>query len=818
MDSVIQDVRYALRALRRSLAFTVVAVAAIAIGAGAVTTIFSAVDALLLSPVPGVGDPERVVSLGRTEGGAGWRSFSYPLYRNLRDRARSLDGAAAFSLAPAVFSRTSSGEGEQVVAQLVSGNYFDVLRAHPAVGRFFTAEEDSTPMARPVVVLGHRLWRDRFAGDPAVVGRDVSVNGRSFTVVGVAAPEFGGAIAMVRTDLYVPLMMQGVLRGGGADPALFADWGGSWLQVVGHLRPGVSADAAAAELSADAKQAFVDHDQDPRPVGVRVVALRAAPGWLRGPVLAFMAVLTTVAALVLLIASMNVANMLLARAVARRRDVAVRLAVGASRWRLVRQLLAESLVLWLLGGVAGVVLALWGTGLLERFSPSIDGFHIEMRFGVDGLVLGVALLTSLVSGVVFGLLPALQASRCDLASVLRTVGGAGERRGRMRDVLVVGQLAMSVLLLVAAGLFLRALDRGRRVDPGFQVDGVAVAPLDVGKLGYDGARAWDLYRRLAARMAAMPGVGGVGYTSLVPLALNDAEREIQIPGQTPPPGTEHILVGYHEVAGDYFRTMRMPIERGRAFTGADAPDAPKVAVVNESFARRYWPGGDALGRTIVLDDATYTVVGVARDARMRSLADPPVPFLFVSAEQRLNLAPTLLVRADAYPGGSSALAAAVRREARALEPRIPLPAVQRMKDVVSIGLLPQRAAAAVTGSLGVVGLLLAALGLYGVVAYSVAQRTREIGVRIALGAAPRDVVRMVVGQSARLAGAGVAVGIALAIAASRALVPLLYGVSALDPITLGGVPLVLTAVAVAASWVPARRAAAVEASVTLRAE
>ena len=821
------DIRFALRMLRRSPAFTLVAVIAIALGVGAVSTIFGAAETLLLKPAPGVGDPAGVVAISRTEGSSGGRSFSYPLFRDLRARSRALDGVAAFTMARAVMSLTPQGEGEQLVANIVSGNFFQVLRVRAAAGRFFVAEEDRTPLTHPVAVISHRLWQSRFAGSADVVGREVLLNGRTFTIVGVAAPEFGGTLGVVHIDLYVPIMMQGAVRGaagGGESAALFDDWRGSWLQLVGRLREGASAAEASSELGAAARELVRAHggasldgrSTDASATGVRVDPLRGVPPHVHGVVMGFMGVLLAVAALVLLIASMNVANMLLARATARGREVAVRVAIGARPGRLVRQLLSESLALWLLGGAAGVLLAVVGTRLLSRFAPTVDGVAVRFAFGVDAPVLAFALLSSLVTGLAFGLAPAMHAARRDLSTVLRSGAGAGDPRRRTRNGFVVAQLAMSVLLLVAAGLFLRALDRGRTMDPGFAVDGLTVAPLELGKLGYDGPRAQALYARLAERLAAVPGVQGVAYTSLVPLGMNDAGTTLQVPGHRPPPGMSFTPISFHDVSRDYFRVMRMPIVRGRGFGAEDGPGAP------QAFARRYWPKGDAaanaIAKTITLDGKEATIVGVARDARMRSLHDAPEPFLFRAAEQHAPTGTNVLVRAEGVAGGAAAVAALVRREARALESRMPVPALQTLEEAISVSLLPQRAAAAVTGVLGATGLLLATLGLYGVVAYSVSRRTREIGVRMAIGASPAAVVRLVVGQGARLAGVGVVVGVGIAALAARAIAPFLFGVSPFDPVTLGLVPLVLGAVAVAASWAPARRATRVGAAVALRSE
>jgi predicted permease len=813
MDALVHDLRYALRLLRKSPVFTVVAVLVIMLGTGAVTTIFSVVDALLLRPPSGVRAPGALVDVTRTDGdGRGFHVFSYPAYREMRDRSRTLDGLAAWANEWLHVGLSRNAERESVMGNIVSGNYFAVLGIEPQLGRFFLPEEDRTPLTHPVAVVSDRFWRERLGGDRSAIGRTIEINRTPFTIVGVAPPEFAGTVAVIRADLWVPIMMAPAMRHNMGDLAMTAK--SSWLQAFGRVRDGGTPGAARAELTQIAKSVEAELGGKASEVGVRVSPLRPLPPQMETPVALFMAVLMSVATLVLLIAAVNVAGMMLARASARRREIVVRLSLGASRARLVRQLLVESVLLFVGGGAAGVLLTVWCTRLIESIRPIVD-FPLRFHLPIDLRVMAFTLAVSLATGIVFGLVPALKASKRDLATALRAdTAGSGQRQ-RTRSAFVVGQLAMSVLLVVAAGLFLRALQRGRVTDPGYRIDHVLTMSLDLENEGYDSTQVREFRRQLAERVAALPGVEAVSFTSLIPLQGNQMATGITVPGHQAPRGRDFISIAFESVGRDYFRVMRLDLLRGRAFDARDTKDAPRVAVVTEAFARRFWPADDAVGKTFASDGATYTIVGVARDGRFHSIAESPEPMMFLLDEQSLSMRTNLVARTAGDP---EALGPSVERIVKVLDARMAVPTPQSLERAASIGLFPQRVAAMVTGILGGIGLLLAAVGLYGLVAFTVAQRTREIGVRIALGATPRGVVRLVVGQGVRLAGVGLAIGLALAMVGSRALAPFLFGVSALDPIALLGVPVVLGPVAIAASWVPARRASRVDAAVALRAE
>ncbi|MFN8582765.1 MAG: ABC transporter permease [Gemmatimonadaceae bacterium] len=813
VQNLTMDLRYAGRMLRKSPVFTLVAGLVISLGTGAVTTIFSAANAIVLRPLPGAERTDRLVDIDRTQRDSrGSLSASYPYYKRLQEGAREFDGMSAWTMAPLTIS--TGGEGISSLGNLVSGNYFRVLGVRPALGRFFVAEEDSTPLSHPVVVISHSFWQGNLSGDSAVVGRTISLNGHPYTVIGVAPPNFNGVYAVLRTDAWIPLMMQQQLRAGGD----LSRAGDAFLEMFGRLRDGVSSDAAQRELMA-LTRAQAEDGAEPKEFkifsSVVLSTLTGLPSEVGVAVLGFMALLLAAAGVVLMIASVNVAAMLLARTAARRREIAVRVALGAGRGRLVRQLLTESLLLFLIGAGGGVLLATQAASALQRIPLPVD-VPISVDLTPDARVMAFALIVSLVTGVIFGLAPALQASRVDLGTRLRDdTAGGGARRSRTRSVLVVGQLAMSLLLLVAAGLFLRALDRGRRVDPGIDTRNVAVAAFDVRTYGYDDERGRQFYRSLKEQLAAVPGVTSVGFTRFLPLSMTNMGDEIQVDGAPAPMGASGrgFPITFAQVDEDYFTVVRTPLLRGRSFLASDAATAPKVAIVNETLAKRFWPNGDAVGRTFRYEKEVVTIVGLARDAKYSTLNEDATPFAYFPLAQHWQSSQNVMVRTTGDPGR---IAESIRRAVRSLDPMVPVPVVTTLQLATSVVLLPQRVAALVTGVLGVLGLGLAAVGLYGIMAYSVSQRTREIGIRVALGAGRRDVLRMVVGEGMRLVSVGLGIGLLLALAVTRVMTKFLFEVSPLDAVTFAGGALVLTAVALAASYLPARRAAGTDPMAALR--
>jgi predicted permease len=808
------DLRFAARMLRKSPLFTAVAVLCIALGSGAVTTVFSALNAMVLRPLPGVDDATRLVRLERTHpGDDGSTSASYPYYEHLRDRARTVDGVAAWSKV-SLTVRRGSEPATAIYGNFVSGNLFTVLGVRPALGRFFVPDEDRTELTHPVIVVSEGFWRTRLDADSGAVGQDLVVNGQRFTLVGVAPAAFQGLDAPIRTDAWVPIHMQRALRPG---RDALASTSVTWLRLCARLAPGVTADAARRELVTLAAARAVDPAE---PVELRtqntlrVSRLSSLPPDASGTLGGFLALLLGAAALVLLIASVNVGAMLSARAVARRREMAVRSALGAARGRLVRQLLTELSLLFTLGAGGGVLLAIVATRALERLPIPAD-LPIDLELSPDPRVFAFALAVSLVTGLLVGLQPARRAARADLATRLRDgTAGSGTRRGLAGNALVVAQLAVSLLLLVGAGLFGRALQYGTRVDPGFDARGIATVPVNLDAWGHDSTRARTVVRELRDRLSAIPGVTAVSAATALPLTLHSSGDDIRVDGVEL--GRDGGLpIQTMKVDAGYLALLRIPLRSGREFVRGDDATAPRVAVVNETLARRLWPDGDALGRTFRLHGDRVTIVGVARDAKYSSLAERTPALAYFPVAQRWESRQTLLVRT---PGDPRALAPAIAEAMRTVDPGLPRPIVLPLAEAMGLGLLPQRVAALVTGALGGVGLLLATVGLYGLVAYSASRRTREIGVRVALGARRTDVLRLIAGEGMRLTAAGVAVGLLLAAAATRLLASLLFGISPLDPLTYGATSAVFVLVALVASWLPARRAAGADPMVVLRGE
>ncbi|HEX5758631.1 MAG TPA: ABC transporter permease [Thermoanaerobaculia bacterium] len=807
---LVHDARHGARALRRDPWFTIAAVASLAVGIGAVTAIFTLVSSLLLRPLPGIAEPDRLVNVFRREVGdpESLGGFPLPVYQELRSASGSFAGLAAYTDRP--MSLTRGGESELVAGQIVSGNYFSTLGVRPVRGRFFLPEEERVPGGHPVAVVSHALWLRGFGGDPALVGREVVLNGLPFTVVGIAPPGFGGTFFGFVYDVWVPTAMaEAVLRRRDLRARDTA-----WLEVVGRLAPGVSLPRAQAVAATVARRQAQDFPTE-RDFEIAVTPLTGYDEELRGGVVAFLAVLLAVSLFILLIACFNVAGMLLARSVARGQEIAIRLALGMSRRRLVRQLLTEGLLLALLGGAAGALLAAWGVALLRRLEVPRP---LVLDFALDLPVLAFTLAVSALSGLAFALLPLRQARRPDLVAELKESAGAGGGgRLRLRSALVVAQVAVCLLLLATGGLFLHALRRVAAASPGFEPAGVTLLTLDPSILGYEGERLQALFLALRDRAAALPGVEAASLADSTPLSLarlfGGGRTEIAVEGREPPPGRQALRVHYSRIASRYFATLRIPLLAGRDFTEADRADAPAVAVVNRTLARRFWPGEEAIGQRLVHAGRRVEVVGVVADSTSSRVSEAPRAFLYLPFLQVPSARMTLLVRAAGAP---TALGPALRGEVQRLDPSLPILGLASMEESIATSRLPQRVAAMVAGAIGLVGLLLAAVGIYGVVSYSVVQRRREIGVRMALGAERRSVLWLVTRQGLVLALAGVAIGAAGAFALGRLLAGLLLGTAANDPLVFGAVAALLVGTAAAASLLPARRAARLDPARVLR--
>ena len=811
--TLVADLRFTARMLRKAPSFAIIAVLCIALGSGAVTTIFSAMNAMVLRPLPGAADAGRLVRMERKEPGRNdGISASYQFYEYLQARTRSLDGVVAWGKASLTLRR--GGEpGVEAYGNYVSGNFFDVLGVRPALGRFFLPEEARTELTHPVIVLSEAMWKSRFGADSALVGREILVNGHAFTLVGIAPTEFRGLDDPIRTDAWLPVQMQRLQRPG---RDVLRDASLIWLRLGGRLREGVTAEDARRELSAIAA-AFETERIEPswmaKYADVRLSMLTGLPPDATGPLAGFLGLLLGAAAIVLVIASVNVAAMLSARAIARRREMAVRAALGAGRGRLVRQLLTEILVLFVLGAAGGMMLAILATNALERL-PMPTEIPMALELSPDPRVFAFALLISLATGLLVGLAPALRGAKVDLATRLRDGSlASGHRRSLLGNALVVGQLAVSLVLLVGAGLFVRALQRGSDIDPGVVASGVATAPFNVESWGYDEARGRAFYRELRQRISQTPGVSVVSLATMLPLALRSNIDDVEVLGSATIAGRTRIH--YLQVDADYLATLRIPLRSGRDIAARDDATSPKVAVVNETLAATFWPDGSALGRTFTFRGEAVTIIGIARDAKYASLTEATPPLAYLPVAQHWNPRQTLIVRTSGNP---RALAPAIGAAVRAIDPGAPRPAVTTLEEAMAVGLLPQRVAAIVTAVLGGVGLLLASVGLYGIIAWSAGARTREIGIRVALGARRADVLRLIAGDGMRLTALGLVVGLAIAALVTRLMTSLLFGVSALDGLTYAIMTVLLAAVGLTASLAPALRATRVDPQRILRSE
>ena len=799
------DLRFAVRMLRKNPLFTFVVVFVIALGCGGVTTIFSAMNAIVLRPLPGIADPSRLVTVrpARRDGWVGEQG-SYGLYAYLREYSRTLEHVAAWGRASLTIA--ADGQGTAVAGNLVSANYFEALGLRPAAGRFFAPDEVRVPGSQPVVVVSHAFWRSHLRGDPSAIGRSVVVSGSPFTVIGVAPEGFHGVYTGVRADAWLPLTMQPLLRPRSNLTSA------SWLWLFGRLRDGGTPGAAQEELSmlAGSRAAAAGETFRAEAAPVVVTApFTGLPGGEGRTLLGFLSLLLGAAVLVLLIAGVNVATMLSARYQARRREMAVRAALGAGRSRLLRQLLTETLAIFLLGAAGGFVVAVIATAALEHL-PLPQNVPLSLELSPDFRVFAFAIAAALLSGLACGVAPALRGARKDLTADLRDdSGGAGRRRTLVGGSMIVGQLALSLVLLVAAGLFIRALNHGRQIDPGFDMTDVHTVSIEPESWGYDTAKARGFYRALRERIAATPGVVAVSYTSRLPLMMGSSPDTIALDGG------KTLEVHTAAVDVDYFTTLHLPIVHGHAFRATDGEEGQNVAVVNETLARRLSPDGAAVGGSFVFRGARTLIVGIARDAKYATLDESTPPFAYFPLAQRWQPNQALLVRIARDAGGSTAV---IQAAMRSIDSLLPPPTVTALRDAAGFVLLPQRAAAIVTGALGVIGLILAAVGLYGTAAFAAARRTREIGIRMALGANRSRVLRMMMRDGFLLVAAGVVLGLALAAVATQLLAGWLFGLSPLDATTFAGMAAVFFAVALAATYLPARRAAAADPLTALRTD
>jgi predicted permease len=811
-----QDLRYGARMLLKSPSFTLIAVITLALGIGANTAIFSLINKVLLRPLP-IAEPGRIVAINNTTVAATKERtfptlFSYLNYRDLRDRNGILDGLIAYTMAPVSLSH--AGVNERVWGYLVSGNYFDTLGAKAVLGRMISPEDDRAPGAHPVAVLSHKCFERRFGADPSVVGRELIVNGRSFTVIGVAQPGFIGLEVNYTPEIWFPLMMQSEIRPG-------REWLNNrkreGLFLAGRLKPGSTAAQAESSLKIIAAALAREYPNENEGMSIEL----SPPGLFgalgRGPILGFSTVLMGVVGLVLLLVCTNLANLMLARAMDRRREIAVRLALGAGRIRILRQLLTENLLLSFLGGAMGLLLASWAIQAAGTFRPPMD-VPLSTELSLDARVFIFTITITFITSIVFGLLPALQATKPDLVPALKNGASPGSRRSRLRNALVTAQVALSLTLMISAGLVLRGLQRMQFTDLGFNPQHAVKLSFDLDLQGYDRERGNQFQRQLVDRVRSLAGVQAAGVGNPVPLALYVSILPINIEGRAPVREGTAPLTGVASAGPGYFQALGTRLLKGRDFTDQDDEKTLRVAVINENFARRFWPGEDAIGKRFSLpsrDHALIQVVGIVQDGKYRSLSEDPQPFLFTSTKQFYAGLTTLVARVDGQPANAIA---AIRREVEQLDPHLPVFDAMTLTEHLRLPLFPARVAAAALGGFGALSLTLAAIGIFGVMSYTVSQRTREIGLRMALGAQTGGVMKLMLMQGMKLAAMGAGIGLLISMALTRLMKNLLFGVSPTDPLTFGTIVLLLMSVALLACYFPARKAIRVDPMVALRHE
>jgi predicted permease len=815
MESIIKDIRYGIRSLAKRPGFVLVAIVTLALGIGANTAMFSLLNTVLLRPLP-VDHPEQIVSVSVRGKNDAMLAFSYPNYIDFRDRNEVLSSLLLYRFAP--LSLSKDGNNQRVWSYEVSGNYFDTLGVRAIKGRTFSPEEDRTKLSHPVVVVSYTGWQRRFASDPDLVGKDILLNNHQFKVIGITPEEFRGTELIYTPDMFVPISM--------------IEWvepSTTWLDnrdsknffAIGRLKPGVGRAEAEASLNILAQQSAKEFPN----VNEGQSIILIPPGFiipdLRNAVVSFAWVLMAAVVLVLFVACANLAGLLLARAMDRRKEIAIRLAMGANRWRLIRQLLTESVVLSVAGGVVGLLLALWLINLLLTFRPPLD-FPLTVDISLDWRVMVFSFLISLLTGIVFGLAPALQSTRLALVPALKdTAAQGGHSRNRLRGALVVVQLALSLVLLIGAGLVVGALQQLQTMNPGFDPNNALTAAMDVGLQGYDDAKGEQFYRQLLTRVEALPGVKSAALTTFIPLSLNYSSNTIFVEGQPSERGANAPIAMVAAVGPRYFETMSTPIMFGREFTPDDKKDGTRTAIINETFVRRLFPGlsspGEAVGKRISFDSKGpfIQVVGVARDGKYFNIGEEPRPFVWTPITQNFWSGQILVVRTIGDP---ASVIGSVRNEVRSLDPTLPLFDVKTMNEHMRLSLFPARVAASVLGLFGFVALILAVIGIYGVTSYSVAQRTREIGIRMALGAEKRDVLRLILSSGAKLALFGVVIGLVVATILTRLVTSLLFGITPAYTLTFVLISAVLTFAALLACYIPARRAAKTDPLTALRYE
>jgi predicted permease len=811
MDRLLLDLRLALRRLRQNPGFSIVAILTLALGIGANTAIFSVINAVLLRPLP-VERSSELVAINETMAGNTYPTLSVPNYRDMRDRNTVLAGLAAYRILPA--SLGLPGASQRLWGYMVTGNYFNMLGVKPVRGRLLLPEDDRVPGGHPVAVISYGCWQKRFGADPSVVGRQVKFNSMDFTVLGVAPQGFFGTELFYTPEVFFPLMMQKELEGGSG----YLDRRDvSNTFIVGRLKSGVTLPQGQAGLNSVARKLAEEYPKEDAGMKIMLTPPGLAGNYLRGAVVGFAAALFGVSCLVLLVACTNLASMLLARASDRRKETAIRLAIGAERGRLIRQLLTENLVAALAGGAGGALLVLWITDTLSAWRPAMD-VPLFANFTTDWRVFLFALLMSVATTLLFGLLPAMQSTKTDLVSALKNEAASERsRHWHVRDYVVASQVGLSVLLLVCSVLVVRSLQRALHAPIGYNPEGAVTVSFDLNIQGYSEARGRAFERQLLEKVRAIPGIQSAALVDALPLSLSSSSDSVFIEGQPQPKATEAPLAYYYSVSPNYFRTLETKLLKGREFDDRDKQGGNRVAVVNQAFVEKLLHGGEPIGKRFMLspDGKPIEIVGVAEDGKYISLTENRSAAFWRPLEIWYSANASLVARTQL----NGAQAVQLLRDAvRDLDPTVSLFSTGTMAQQLDLPLFPARVAASALGAFGILALILAATGIYGVMAYAVSRRTREIGIRMAIGASQAQVLGMIGRRALMLIGTGTAVGLGLALIVARLLGQILYGVEPTDPVTYAAVFLMILAIAAVACCIPALRAIRINPVSALRQE
>ncbi|MDQ2712758.1 MAG: ABC transporter permease [Acidobacteriota bacterium] len=810
IENVARDFRYAIRLLRRNPMFTAVSLLTLALGIGANCAVFTAINTILFRSLP-VKEPEQLVFFNEDHN----VNMSYPNYRDFRDRNDVLSGLIAYRFNPISLS-IRGGKNLRAWAYEATGNYFDVLGAQPLLGHYFYSEDDRTPGAHPVAVLSYRCWHQQFGGDRGIVNRTVKINSLDYTIVGVAPASFLGTELIISPDLWVPMSMEAQIE---VHPSWLEDRSETDIWVLGRLKPGVSRQQAEASLNRTAAQLRREYPSINQGLKIQLSAPGLIGNAFRGPFIGFSSVLMTVAGFVLLLACMNLAGMLLARASDRRKEMAVRLSLGARRAQIVRQLLIESFLLAVAGGAAGFLLSFWISKLFGSWHPPFD-VPVNTSILPDNRVLFFTLVAALLTTLLFGLAPAIQATRTDLVPALKNETVSERfRRWSLRDLVVVAQVAVSVVLVISSVLVVRSLQHALNLKLGFTPQHAISVSFDLGLHGYSEARGRAFQRQVLERVAALPGVQNAGTSSYMPLRVGMTMNSVFLPGKPKKNSPENLWATIYDTSPGFLMAAGTHLIRGRNIDAHDGPSSPQVALVNETFARKLLPNQNPLGKRFRFGQdektAPIEIIGVVEDGKYESLGEEPTAAVFEPVAQHYNGWTTLIVRTSLRPEQAIG---SVRQVLIGMDPELPLFSVGTLSDMLAWPLFPARIAAIVLGAFGLLAMMLATTGIFALMAYAVSRRTREIGIRMALGARREQVLGFVLRRSAILFLIGIISGTALTFAFSRLLSTILYGISPHDPITYLYALLLMGSVALIASWYPARRAISIDPARTLREE